>query len=417
MTPLAADPLPAALLKHVRAQFPALGPKWALFDNAGGSVPLAGVIERASAYMRGHAVQLGASYELSARATAEVAAGHRAAERLVNAEPGEVVLGASTTANLRLLARALRPTWGAATDIVVTNLDHEANIGPWRELEREGIQVREWRFRPGTAALHADDLEPLLTPRTRLVCFTHCANVVGTIHDAAAIIRRIHAAGALACVDGVAFAPHRLVDVKALDADFYAVSLYKTYGPHLALLYGRSELLRAARSQNHFFFGDDEVPYKLEPGGVPHELAASLPAIPEYLLDLESRLPGGGSGAERERLARAFDAIAAHEAALVAPLLEFLRSRTGVRIVGEPTADPARRVPTVAFTVDGRDAAEIPATLDAAGVAIRYGHFYAHRAIEALGLLGRNGVVRVSMVHYNTPAEVAKLIEALERAL
>lgn len=417
MTPLAADPLAAPLLKHVRSRFPALASPWALFDNAGGSVPLAGVIERASAYMRGHAVQLGASYELSARATAEVEAGHRAAERLVNAEPGEVVLGASTTANLRLLARALRPGWGAATDIVVTNLDHEANIGPWRELERDGIQVREWRFRPGTAALHADDLEPLLTPRTALVCFTHCSNVVGTIHDAAAIIRRIHAAGTLACVDGVAFAPHRLVDVKALDADFYAVSLYKTFGPHLGLLYGRRELLRQARSQNHFFYGEDELPGKLEPGSVPHELAASLPAIPEYLLDLESRLPGGGSGEERERLARAYGAIAAHEAALVAPLLEFLRSRPGVRLLGEPSADPARRVPTVAFTVDGRDAAEIPAALDAAGVAVRYGHFYAHRAIAALGLLERGGIARVSMAHYNTPAEVEKLIAALERVL
>lgn len=417
MTPPSAEPLPAPLLKHVRSQFPALSARWALFDNAGGSVPLAGVIERASAYMRGHAVQLGASYGLSVRATAEVAAGHRAAERLVHAEPGEVVLGASTTANLRLLARALRPTWGAAADIVVTNLDHEANIGPWRELEHEGVQVREWRFHPGTAALHLEDLEPLLTPRTALVCFTHCANVVGTIHDAAAIIRRIHAAGALACVDGVAFAPHRLVDVKALDADFYAVSLYKTFGPHLGLLYGKRELLRRAQAQNHFFFGDDELPYKLEPGGVPHELAASLPAILDYLLDLESRLPGGGEGAERERLARAFGAIAAHEAALVAPLLEFLRGRPGVRLLGESGADPARRVPTVAFTVAGRDSATIPAALDEAAVAIRYGHFYAHRAIESLGLLERNGVVRVSMAHYNTPAEVAKLIAALERAL
>jgi cysteine desulfurase family protein (TIGR01976 family) len=412
-----AEPLPAPLLQHVRKQFPALTAEWALFDNAGGSVPLAGVIERVRAYMSGHAVQLGASYALSARATEQVAEGHRAAERLVNAEPGEVVLGASTTANLRLLARALRPTWGAATDVVVTNLDHEANIGPWRELERDGIQVREWRFRPGTCALHVDDLDGLLTPRTRLVCFTHCANVVGSIHDAAGLIHRIHAAGALACVDGVAFAPHRLVDVKALDADFYAASLYKTYGPHLGLLYGRRDLLRRARTQNHFFFGDDELPYKLEPGGVPHELAASLPAIPEYLLDLESRLPGGGAGSERERLARAFAAIAAHEAALVAPLLEFLRARPGVRLLGEPTADPARRVPTVAFTVDGRDAAGIPAALDTAGVAIRYGHFYARRAIEALGLLERNGIVRVSMVHYNTPAEVARLIEALDRVL
>lgn len=416
MTP-PAQPLPAPLLDHVRSRFPALGPRWALFDNAGGSVPLAGVIERVRDYMSENAVQLGATYELSARATVQVAEGHRAAERLVNAAPGEVVLGASTTANLRLLARALRPRFGAGAEIVVTNLDHESNIGPWRELEGEGVRVREWRFRPETGALHAEDLDGVLSPRTRLVCFTHCSNVSGTIHDAAAIVRRVHAAGALACVDGVAFAPHRLVDVKALDADFYAVSLYKTFGPHLGLLYGKRELFVRARSQNHFFFGEDELPYKLEPGGVPHELAASLPAIVEYLLDLESRLPGGGEGAERERLARAFEAIAAHEAALVAPLLAFLRDRPGVRLVGEPGADPARRLPTVAFSVDGRDAAAIPTALDAAGVAIRYGHFYARRAIEALGLLGRNGVVRASLAHYNTPAEVARLVEALERVL
>ena len=413
----AAKLLSDPLLAHLRSQFPALGAEWALFDNAGGSVPLAGVIERVRAYMSGLAVQLGASYALSARATSQVAEGHRAAERLVNAEPGEVVLGSSTTANLRLLARALRPTWGAASEVVVTNLDHEANIGPWRELEKDGVQVREWRCRPETMALHLDDLEPLLTPRTRLVCFTHCSNVVGTLHDAAAFIRRIHEAGALACVDGVAFAPHRLVDVKALDADFYAVSLYKVYGPHLGLLYGKRELLLRARSQNHFFFGEDELPYKLEPGGVPHELVASLPAILDYLLAFESRLPGGGEGTERERLARTFGAIAAHEAALVAPLLEFLRSRPGVRVCGEPGADLTRRVPTVTFTVDGRDAAEIPAALDQAGVAIRYGHFYARRAIEAVGLLARNGVVRASMVHYNTPAEVERLIAALEKVL
>ncbi len=417
MNPIAPALLPADLLDHVRSRFPALGSRWALFDNAGGSVPLGSVVDRAAAYMRGHAVQLGATYELSARATAEVAAGHRAAERLVGAAPGEVVLGASTTANLRVLARALRPTWGAATDIVVTNLDHESNIGPWRALEREGIRVREWRFRPDTGELHVEDLEPLLTSRTRLVAFTHCSNVVGTVHDAAAIVRRIHAAGAMACVDGVAFAPHRLVDVAAIGADFYAVSLYKTYGPHLALLYGRLDRLREARSQNHFFYGEDELPHKLEPGSVPHELAASLPAIPEYLLELEARLPGGGAGDERARLARAFDAIAAHEAALAGPLLAFLRGRPGVRIVGEPAADPARRVPTVAFTVEGRDSSEIPAALDAAGVAIRYGHFYAHRAIEAMGLLPRNGIVRVSMVHYNTPAEVARLVEALDKVL
>jgi selenocysteine lyase/cysteine desulfurase len=240
---------------------------------------------------------------------------------------------------------------------------------------------------------------------------------VGTIHDAAAIVRRVQAAGALACVDGVAYAPHRLVDVQALDADFYAVSLYKVYGPHLALLYGRGELLRAARSQNHFFLGEDQLPYKLEPGSVPHELAASLPAILDYLLAIDARLPGGGAGDERTRLARTFAAFAAHEAALLAPLLGFLRARRGVRLIGEPSADPAVRVPTVAFSAEGRDAAEIATRVERARVAIRHGHFYAHRAIEALGLHARGGIVRASMVHYNTPAEVERLVAALDEAL
>ena len=412
-TPFAPEPLAA-----LRARFPALATPWALFDNAGGSVPLGGVIDRVADYMRRYGVQLGASYELSQQAGALVAAGHLAAETLMGAQPGEVFLGASTTANLRLLARALRPLWNSGDEIVVTNLDHEANVSPWRWLEREGLVAREWRLRPDTHALHAEDLEPLLNARTRLVAFTHCANVVGTIHDAAGIVRRVHAAGALACIDGVAFAPHRLVDVKAIGADFYAVSLYKLYGPHLGMLYGRRELLERAHGQYHFFHDESEVPYKLEPGGVVHELAAALPGIVDYLLELESELPGASPATpERSRLTRAFDAIAQQESALVAPLLAFLHGRRGVRVLGEPSADPARRVPTVAFTVAGHRASEFPPLLDAEQVAVRYGHCYAQRAIDALGLLEQDGVVRVSMAHYNTPAEVSRLIAALDEAL
>ncbi len=409
--------LSSDVLEHVRSRFPALTTDWALFDNVGGSVPLGSVIDRVSAHMREHPVQLGATYALSVRATAGVAEGHRSAERLVNAEPGEVLLGASTTANLRLLARALRPKFGRGDEIVVTDLDHESNIGPWRALESEGLVIREWRCHPATGGLRMEDLEPLLTPRTRLVCFTHCANVVGTLIDAAAIIRRVHEAGALACVDGVAFAPHRLVDVKALDADFYAVSLYKTFGPHLGLLYGKRALLRDTTSQSHYFVGEDDLPGKLEPGSVPHELAASLPAILDYLLELEVRSSAAGEGTERERLSRAFDLIAAHEAALVSPLLSFLGSHPRVHVIGEPGSSSVVRVPTVAFTVEGRDSAELPTALDRDRVAIRFGHFYARRAIESMGLLDRNGIVRVSMAHYNTPAEVDRLIEALERNL
>jgi cysteine desulfurase family protein (TIGR01976 family) len=404
-------------IAFVRSRFPALSDDWALFDNAGGSVPLGSVIDGVADHMRHRAVQLGATYRHSAEAAERVAEGRRAMATLINARPEEVVLGPSSTVNVRLLARALRPGFAPGDEIVVTDLDHETNIGAWRTLEAEGLKVREWRFDPDSLELTLDGLDPLLTDRTRLVCFTHCSNLVGTIHDAALLVRRIHEAGALACVDGVAFAPHRRVDVRALGADFYFLSLYKVFGPHLGLLYGRHELLREARGQNHFFVGEHEVPYKFEPGGVTHELVASLPAIVEYLQALDTRHHGDGPAPVAARLDRAFAAIADHEAALVAPLLDFLAGRRGVRLLGRSDPAPGRRAPTVSFTVEGRDAAAIPAALDRERVAIRFGHFYAHRAVERLGLHARNGVVRASLAHYNTPAEVARLVAALERAI
>jgi selenocysteine lyase/cysteine desulfurase len=175
-------------------------------------------------------VQHGASYPLSVEAVERVAAGRAAAARLVGADADEVALGPSATVLLRRLAEALSPLWAAGDEVVVTDLDHEANIGPWRALAAQGIVVREWGLSRASAALELADLEPLLNARTRLVAFTHCANVVGTIHDARAIVARVHAAGALACVDGVAYAPHRRVDVRALGADVYAVSLTRSSG-------------------------------------------------------------------------------------------------------------------------------------------------------------------------------------------
>ena len=399
-----------------RSHFPALADDWALFDNAGGSVPLAGVIERVHDYMSRWQVQLGATYHHSTTAAALVAEGQRAMARLVNASADEVVIGPSSTMNVRTLSRALLPLFCPGDEIVVTNLDHETNIGAWRALEAEGLVIREWRFDPERLELTLEGLEPLLHQSTRLVCFTHCSNLIGTVHDAAAIIRRVHDAGALACVDGVACVPHRRVDVKALDADFYFLSIYKVFGPHLGMLYGKRDLLLRARGQNHFFIPEDEIPYKLEPGNVVHELTAALPAILEYLLALDERHHPGPPAAEPARLESVFEDIAAHETALVAPLLDFLRARRGVRVIGRTRAD-AHRAPTVSFVAEGRDSSEIPARLDAERIAIRYGHFYAHRAVEALGLHARNGVVRVSMVHTNTADEVERLIAALDRAL
>lgn len=403
-------------LDFARAHFPALNTPWALFDNAGGSAPCRQVIERAASHLSELPFQLGAGYDLSQRAGEAVQRGRAAAAELVNVAPDEVVLGGSSTGLVGTLARALGATWAAGDEVVVTDLDHETNIGPWRALEARGLVLREWRYDERDHRLHLEGLEPLLSERTRLVAFTHCANVVGTIHDVPAVCARIREAGALSCVDGVAFAPHRRVDVPALGADLYFLSLYKTFGPHMALLAARREVLARARNQNHFFVGEDAGPSKLEPGNVNYELAASLPGILEYFEALDHRhfpLEAEDPG----RLDRISDLFAAQEGRAVRPLIGFLGEHPKVRIVGEPTADMGARVPTVAFTVEGMDSRAVVEGLERHRVAGRYGHFYARRAIERMGLLPTNGIVRLSLVHYNGAGEVLRALEALEDVL
>ncbi|TPV94396.1 MAG: cysteine desulfurase-like protein [Myxococcales bacterium FL481] len=400
-----------------RRCFPALSPEWALFDNAGGSVTAQPVVDRVTEYMSTLQVQLGASYALSQRASALVADGHAAAATWLGAEVDEVVLGPSTTVNLRRLARALAANWRPGDEVVVTDLDHEANVGAWLALERHGIAVKRWTFDRATGRLDPAALAPLLGPRTRLVAFTHCSNVIGAIEDVPAIVELAHAAGALVCVDGVAYAPHRFVDVKRLDVDFYAYSTYKVFGPHLAALYGKREHLQAAGNENHFFVGAEEVPRKLEPGGVSHELAAALPGTWDYMEKLADHHGLGHLPSSRRRLEAVFDRICRHEEDLVGPLLEFLRGREGVRILGPEPADASVRVPIVGFVVDGHRSSTVTPKLDAHGVAVRFGDFYAPRAVARLGLTANDGIVRVSMAHYNSADEVDRLIGALDQTM
>jgi selenocysteine lyase/cysteine desulfurase len=291
-------------------------------------------------------------------------------------------------------------------EIVVTDVDHESNVGPWRELERRGAVLREWRVDPETFELDLAALERLLGPRIRLVCVTHCSNVFGTLMPIPAIARLVHAAGAELCVDGVAYAPHRRVDVQALGCDWYAYSFYKTYGPHQAVLWGRRERLLELDSLNHWFIGRECVPYKLQPGNVNYELAWGCGAIPDYLDAL-----GRHHGADP------FEVVAAQEEALAERLLACLRARNDIRIVGRRSAAREERVPTVSFVAAGRRSSAIVETVDRHRVGIRFGDFYARRLIEHLGLAEQDGVVRVSMVHYNTLDEVDRLIAALDEAL
>lgn len=413
-------------IDFVRAQFPALNTPWAFFDNAGGTVLPKQVIQRVQRYMERYQVQLGASYPHSVEAGEHVTAGRRGMADWIGADLDEVVVGPSTTLNFRLLASALRPSWASGDEVIVTNLDHASNICPWRDLETTGIVVREWSLRPETGLLHWDDLEPLLGKRTRLVCFTHCANVVGAVHPVAEWTRRIHSAGARVCVDGVGLAPHRHVDVRELGVDFYGLSLYKAWGPHQALLYASKTAMEGLQRQNHDFINGS--PDKLQPGGLNHELTASLCGILDYFDAVEAHHVETGHfegltdtsrpAGRTEQVRRLFDLFAEYESRLAAPLFDYLRRHPRTRLLGSATpSEDDTRVPIVAFTVDGIDASEVPAFLDQRQVAVRYGHFYAPRAIDALGLEAQGGIVRVSMSHYNHADEVQRVIDGLEGLL
>lgn len=395
-----------------RSQFPALEDGFAYFDNAGGSLVLRNVAERISEYLLTTSVQTGASYEHSQRASSRLQESRAKIARLLGASrPEEIVLGPSTTVLAQFLARAMESQLRPGDEVIVTNFDHESNIGPWRALERRGIVVKEWSIDRDSYEIDLNELERLMTGRTRLVAITHVSNILGTINPIKEIAQRVHARGAEIVVDAVAYAPHRAVNVTDLDVDYYLFSFYKTYGPHFAVMYGKYEKLLELDGLYHYFYGREKVPMKLEPGNTNYELAWGSAGIADYMDTL-----GGGTG-DRSAIDRAFDKIAAHETMLGEKLLAYLRDRNDVRIIGRRDSVTERRVPTIAFKVEGRDSAEIVRSVEAARIGIRYGDFHSRRLIEFLGLTDGNGVVRVSMVHYNTSEEVDRLIESLDRAL
>ncbi|HKI59140.1 MAG TPA: cysteine desulfurase-like protein [Trueperaceae bacterium] len=405
-------------LSWVRSQFPALSGDWVYFDNAGGSQTLQSVADRVSDYLLSTNVQLGASYAVSQEAGRRVAEATRAMAGVINArDEHEVVIGASTTQLLANLALAMRPQLREGDEVIVTNCDHEANIGPWARLADQGVTVKTWKVDPGTLELRLEDLAPLMSGRTRLVTFTHASNILGTINPVADIARFVHEHGARVCVDAVSYAPHRAVDVQAWDVDYYVFSAYKVYGPHVAVLYGKRELLEELGTINHYFVPDHDVPRKLQPGSVNYELSYGLLGVSEYLEALAVRHADTPADSLHGRVAQAYAVMAEQEQALATTLLDYLRDKPGVRIYGQDRADGAGRVPTVSFTAAGLDPATVAAHVDGAYIGIRYGDFYARRLIEALGLGERNGVVRVSMVHYNTLEELDALIACLDELL
>ena len=395
-----------------RSQFPALADGFAYLDNAGGSLVLKTVADRIHEYLLTTSVQTGASYAHSQRASARLTEARTRIALLMGARrPEEIVFGPSTTALLQYLARAMAYQFKPGDEVIVTRFDHESNIGAWLSLEALGVVIKFWEIDKDSFEIDLGALERLLSSRTRLVAVTHVSNILGTIHPIAEISRLVHAHGAKIVVDGVAYAPHRAIDVAALEVDYYVFSFYKTYGPHFAALYGRYSDLLALDSLYHYFYGRDKVPGKLEPGNPCYELAWGAAGIVDYFDAL------GGRTGDRAAVERAFASIASHEAALGERLLAYLRGRNDIHIVGRRDSDPQNRVPTISFKAAGRDSAEIVTEMDKGPVGIRNGDFHSRRLVESLDLAAGHGVVRVSMVHYNTIEEVDGLIGRLDRAL
>ena len=397
-----------------RNQFPGLNRDFIFFDNAGGSQICKQVVNKINDYFVKSYVQLGATYSVSDLATRRVAEMQKVGSLLMNSKSEEeVVVGSSTTMLLRQLAQAMLKNLKEGDEIIVTNCDHEANIGGWRSLERFGIKIVEWKINQDNYRLEIDDLNKLMTERTVLVAFTHTSNILGSINPVKEITSFVHQLGAMVCVDGVAYAPHRLVDVQDLDVDFYAYSYYKTYGPHQAVLYGKKEHLLKLDKLNHYFIGEEAIPYKLQPGGVNHELSYGTTGVLDYFNEL-ARNHQIVEGSERRKLENVFRLIADHEEKLSLKMLEYLNSKKNIHILGSTNHHSLSRVPTFSFVIEGYSSREITLKTDQKNIGIRYGDFYARRLIDSLDLEKYEGPVRVSMVHYNTLEEVDKLIQVFE---
>ena len=404
----------AAERERIRLVFPALAGDTVFLENAGGSQVPSAVADRIRDYLVSSYVQVGAGYPMSQRATALVDEAHDFVRLVFNGHDGEVILGPSTSALLQMLANAYSRVLSPGDEVVVAQIGHEANIGPWKSLCRNDVELRWWEMDPVSCESPIERLEELLNNRTAIVAFPHVSNLLGGILDVEAITELAHRAGARVAVDGVAYAPHRAMDVSAWGVDFYAYSTYKVYGPHMAALWASWEALAELPGPNHFFIPDDELPYKFELGGVCHEGCAGILGLRDYLEFLvRTEQPGS---LDRPAVERAFDMMTAFELPMQARLIEYLRSRSDVRIVG-PLDDGPSRVGTVSFLHDTKSSREVTAVVDRSGIAVRHGHMYAYHLCEALGRDPDDGVVRVSLVHYNTPEEIDRLIEVLETAL
>ena len=397
-----------------RAQFPALSGEWIFMDNAGGTQVPIQVADSVREYLLRTNVQHGASYEISKRAEDTVSAARQVVADWIGAVPDEIIFGQNASQLLRMLAIALSATWEADDEIIIAQGEHEANAGCWEYLEQFGIVVKTWEVDPETFAFDLGKLSELVSAKTKLIAVHHSSNILGNVMPIKEIAKLAHGAGAYVCVDGVGHVPHRLVDVSDLGVDFYVFSPYKGFGPHMGVLYGKSSLLKKIPKWTHFFFADDQVPEKFELGSSGYESAAGLLGLEKYFRAVGKKM----DGPLRQVIGDVFDGIVEHENKLTRSFLNFLAGKPKVQIIGE--ADPRladERLPVFSFVVEDMDPEELVLEVDKQKIGMRWGHFYAVRLLDALDLLQYKGVVRVSLVHYNSEAEVDRLKDVLDPLL
>jgi cysteine desulfurase family protein (TIGR01976 family) len=404
-------------IEFCRSHFPAIGNGWTYLDNAGGSYVPRSVIDRMSSFLGECRNQPYGHHRPGNAAKSRLEDAYDGIAQLINADRDEIVIGPSTTANIYVLSQALRPMLSPGDEVVVTNQDHETNIGAWRRLAEFGIKIIEWKIDPQSGLLDIEYLRRLLSKRTRLVCVTHASNVISAINPIADIVTTAHEAGARVCVDGVAFAPHALIDVKAWNVDFYLLSLYKLYGPHLGVLYARREAIASTANQNHFFYAGHGA-LTLNPTGDQYESVGAIAGIFDYLDSVYAHHFKTPEHSLRNRASRVFKLFASAEQAVGTKLMSYLTSRKDIRVLGPQTGDRTLRMPTVAFEVANKRSEDIANCVADHNIAVAFGNFYSIRCLEALGVKDlTDGVIRASLLHYTTPHEVDRLIGALDVAL
>ncbi len=408
-------------IEYVRNQFNPLNHdgSFVFCANAGGSYMADQVNDLMAHYNTHTRVQPYERYALSTRAGEVMDRTIKGWAEALNISADELTIGPSTSMNTYVMAQAIGENLGPGDEVIVTNQDHEANSGVWRRKAWEkGARLCEWRVDPHSGLLNPLHLDSLLTENTKWVFFTHCSNIVGTTNPVAAITKRIkQKSAARVFVDAVAHAPHQICDLKALGVDGYAFSLYKVFGPHQGLMYVNQDLLAALRPQCHYF--NSGYPGKLfNPAGPQHAQVAACAGVLDYFDRLhQHHFSDDANRTLPEKLARIHSLISAHEDDLAAPILDFLDNSNQVRLIGRTHTRDNDRAPTIAFKPVQQTSLSVSAKMQGMGIGCESGHFYACRLIDDLGIDPQDGVVRISLVHYNNAAEVERILAALDNAI